>query len=176
MFATHEVTIDVPFEVAAVRLADRLTGNALDETSKAAYEDSLVTLMRVGPFGDLSGLSKLVRVRIAEPAQHSAVVSVALRWEATGAAGDLFPVLDADLVIAPADFGRTRLALTGSYRPPFGRAGAVLDRAIMRHLATATIRSLVEGMADVISRTEPHQGAERAPPGPRRLAAEPGGA
>ena len=48
------------------------------------------------------------------------MAGLALRWEATGAGGRLFPVLDADLTLAPDGEG-TVLPLAGSYRPPLGR-------------------------------------------------------
>jgi hypothetical protein len=44
-------------------------------------------------------------------------MSVALRREATGATGRLFPVLDADISLSPAGEHTARLALAGSYRP-----------------------------------------------------------
>lgn len=77
-------------------------------------------------------------------------MTVSLRWEATGASGELFPVLDADLVLSAEGHDRSRLELVGSYRPPLGRAGAVLDRAVMNRVAAATIRSLLEEAAAAI--------------------------
>jgi hypothetical protein len=170
MFAGHEVTIEAPFEVAAARLVNLLRQDALREVCEGAYEGGLAAV-RVGPFGGKPGLSKLVRVSFADPARRGSTITVPLRWEATGAAGELFPVLDADLVMAQHGDGQTLLALTGSYRPPFGRVGAVLDRAILHRLATATIRSLLDGLAGAI--TEPasrHQDA-LGPPAQRPWAA-----
>jgi len=166
MFAGHEVTIEAPFEVAAARLGNLLRRDALRDVCEGAYEGGLAAV-RVGPFGGKPGLSKLVRVSFAEPARRGATITVPLRWEATGAAGELFPVLDADLIMAHYGDDQTLLALTGSYRPPFGRVGAALDRAILHRLATATIRSLLEGLSGAI--TQPaleHQHAQ-GPPAPR---------
>jgi hypothetical protein len=151
VFAVHEVIVRVPFEAATARLDNLINRDALHGASEAAYEGGLATVLRVGPFGGTRGLSKLVRVRFLEPVQRGATVTIPLRWEATGAAGELFPVLDADLILARDGADRARLALAGSYRPPFGRTGAALDRAIMHRLATATIRSLLESVADAIA-------------------------
>jgi hypothetical protein len=93
--------------------------------------------LRVGPFGDKRGASKLVRACFAPPVRRGAAVTVPLRWEAAGAAGEPFPVLDADLILARHGEDQTLLALTGPYRPPFGQAGALLDKAIMHRLAAA---------------------------------------
>jgi hypothetical protein len=78
-------------------------------------------------------------------------MTVALRWEATGAAGGLFPVLDAHISLAPAAEHATRLALTGSYRPPLGRIGAALDKAILNRVAAATIHALLHSIADALT-------------------------
>ena len=157
MFAIHEVAVDARFDVAAARLVHLIDAGALRGASEAAYEGGLAAVLRVGPFGGMRGLSKLVRVRFLEPVQRGSTMTVVLRWEATGAAGELFPVLDADLILARDGTDRARLALAGSYRPPFGRAGAVLDKAIMHLLATATIRSLLGSVADAIARPAPVQ-------------------
>jgi len=163
VFAAHEVTVAVRFEIAAARLAHFVNRGALRSASETAYLGGQVAELRVGPFGEVRGLSKLVRVRFAEPIQRANQIRVPLRWEATGAAGELFPVLDADLTLTgdgdsdgdgDGD-GQTRIRLDGSYRPPFGRAGAALDRAVMSRLAAATIESLVECVAAAIADPAP---------------------
>ena len=73
-----------------------------------------------------------------------------LRWEAAGAAGGLFPVLDANITISPAGDGAARLTVAGSYRPPLGRLGAGLDRAIMHRVAAATMRCLLQDVAEAL--------------------------
>ncbi len=156
MFAGHEVIVEAPFEVAAARLVRLLQEGSLSGVCEGAYEGGLAAVLRVGPFGGKRGLSKLVRVCFAEPVRRGAILTVPLRWEATGAAGDLFPVLDADLIVARHGDRQTLLGITGSYRPPLGRAGAVLDRAVMHRLATATVRSLLEGLSGAIARPAPH--------------------
>lgn len=157
MFAAEEVTVDVRFDVALARLTHLINQGALQVPSEAAYEDGLATVLRVGPFGSARGLSKLVQVRWLEPVRRGDSLRVALRWEATGATGELFPVLDADLTVAPDGDDQVLLGLTGSYRPPFGRAGAVLDRAIMHRVAAATIKSLLGRIADAVADPAAHE-------------------
>jgi hypothetical protein len=155
MFAGHEVIVDAPFETAAARLVNVLHREALSSACEGVYEGGLAALLRVGPFGAARGLSKLVRVCCAEPVRHGATMTVPLRWEAAGAAGELFPVLDADLFLARHGESQTLVALIGSYRPPFGRAGAALDKAVMHRLAAATIRSLLEELSHAITHPAP---------------------
>jgi hypothetical protein len=151
VFAVHEVTVAAQFEVAAARLAHFVNRGALRTASEAAYKGGLVAGLRVGPFGGVRGLSKLVQVRFAEPVRRDGALTMPLRWEANGTAGELFPVLDGDLTLTDDGDGQTRVRLDGSYRPPFGRAGAALDRAVMSRIAAATIESLVESVADAVA-------------------------
>jgi len=148
MFATHELELGVSCPAAQARLVNLAYGNGLSGASRDAYEGGFAPLIRVGPLGDVPGASKLVRVRFLDPVYRGGAMTLGLRWEATGMSGGLFPVLDADLTLTPAGEHTTRLALTGSYRPPLGRLGAGLDRAILHQAATATIRSLVHNIAD----------------------------
>ena len=148
MFASHEVVLDMSFAVARARLAALTHEGWLSSTSEKAYAAGLAGLIRVGPFGAVLGASKLVRVRLLEPVPRDDAVVLPLRWEATGAMGRLFPVLDANLVLTPGDDDRARLALMGAYRPPLGAVGATLDRMLLNHAATATVRSLLTSVAD----------------------------
>jgi hypothetical protein len=150
VFASHEVILDAGFEVARARLLHLINWGVLRSASETAFEGGRLALVRVGPFGSAPGMSKLVRVRMLDPVCRGTTMTVSLRWEATGASGELFPVLDADLILTGEDDGRSRLGLVGSYRPPLGRAGAVLDRAVMNRVAAATIRSLLEEAAAAI--------------------------
>lgn len=161
MFATHEVMVPARFEVTAARLADFRSRGALPDASEAAYTRGLVAGLDAASFGMLQGLPKLARVRSAEPVQRHGVITMPLRWEITGAPGELFPVLDADLTLTRASEIQTRIRLDGSYRAPFASAAAELGRDAMSRLAVATIGFLLECVADAV--TEP------VPPGRRVL-------
>lgn len=174
MFIVEELAVNVSFRAGQARLARVVAAGGLTGPSQAAYDSGLTRLIRVGPFGETPGVSKLVQVRFLSPRHHSATMAVPLRWEATGTAGHLFPVLDADLILAAKGQDNTLIALTGCYRPPFGRLGAGLDRAVLRHAATATIRALLRSAADAITSpaTTPYVAEDTSPR--LRLAPEPG--
>jgi hypothetical protein len=155
VFAVHEVTVAVRFEVAAARLAHFVNRGALRSASETAYLGGQAAGMRVGPFGGVRGLSKLVRVQFTEPVRREDLVTMPLRWEATGTTGELFPVLDADLTLTRDGGGLTRIRLDGSYRPPFGRTGEALDRAVLGRLAAGSIQSLVESVTDAVADPAP---------------------
>jgi hypothetical protein len=179
MFVTHGIILDVGFGAAQARLANLVHGSGLSGVSKAAYQAGLASVIRVGPFGEAPGVSKLVRVRFLNPVYRAEAMTVGLRWEATGLTGGLFPVLDADISLAPDGEQKTRLALVGAYRPPLGRFGAGLDRAILNRAAAATIRALLRNVADALAspKAETRNGdrndqrprlADLAPVGPPR--------
>ncbi len=129
--------LGVRFAVARERLT-RLSPS-LSGMSEDVYGPGLT---RVG----VAGVSKLVRVQVRELSWTDLSAGLALRWEATGPGGGLFPVLDADLKLTPDGEG-TMLTMTGSYRPPLGSLGEALDRAVLRRVAAATIKSFVAQVA-----------------------------
>jgi len=156
MFVAQALTIELGYRAAQARFTNLLRENWLAAVSEAAYDDGLTGVLRVGPATPMA--AKLVRVRFLDPVYRGDVMTVGLRWEATGPAGSLFPVLDADLAISPGGQEGTpaaqqpaRLGLTGAYRPPLGRLGARLDQAVLHRVATATIRQLLGSVAETIT-------------------------
>jgi hypothetical protein len=152
---TRELIADTGFDAARRRLVRIMDGGGLDGVSRDAYEGALTRLIRVGPFGDVPGISKLVQVRFLRPVKRDTTRTIWLRWEATGLASGLFPALDADLGVAAEGQDKTRLTLKGSYRPPFGRLGAGLDRVFMHRVASATFSALLRSIADALAEPEP---------------------
>ena len=122
-------------------------GDLLDSLSRDAYADGLAGEVRVGPFGGVPGMSKLVGVSLLEPVAGDDRVLVPIRWEATGRMGRLFPVLDANLILGPDDPGQAVLRITGVYRPPLAGLGEALDQAVLHRVAAATMKSLLRRIA-----------------------------
>jgi hypothetical protein len=154
MFITQHLIADTGFDAARGRLAQLIDDGHLTEVSRDAYEAAFPGLMRVGPFGDTPGFSKLVQVRVLGPVWRDGSWTVWLRWEATGATRGLFPVLDADLMLLAEGTEKTRVMLNGCYRPPLGRLGAGLDRAVLHRVASATISALLRSIADELTELE----------------------
>ena len=151
MFVAEEMLLDLSFRSAQARLADLAGAGLLTHLSHDAYGDGLTGLVRVGPLGTAPGMSKLVDVQFLDLIGHGESAVLALRWQATGLAGGLFPALDADIALTPAGQHSTRLSLAGSYRPPLGAVGASLDQALLHKVADATIRSLLARVADALT-------------------------
>ena len=165
MFARQEVVLDLDFPTARARLALLMRGDWLDSVSQDAYAEGISGQVRVGPFGRVPGMSKLVEVHLLEPVPHDDIVIVPLRWEATGRLGRLFPVLDANLTLSEAQAGRAVLGLAGVYRPPLDGVGEELDQIVLHRVATATLRSLLARISGVLAETA-SEASERAAPEP----------
>jgi hypothetical protein len=143
MFVGNEVLLEVSFAAACERLTQLTESGALITTSEDSYSRETGILARVGAIG----LSKLVQVQVRELAGSEKSAGIALRWEAVGPGGGLFPVLDADVRLTPAGEHVTLLSMAGSYRPPLGSLGQALDGAILHRVADATIRGFVAQVA-----------------------------
>ena len=147
MFVGDEVLLDVSFPVARARLADLIGKGLLRSASEDAYGAGITGLARVGT----PGLYKVVQVHVRQLAESGGQARLAIRWEASGPAGGMFPVLDADVTLMPAEDQTALLGLTGVYRPPLGQLGSAIDRAALHRVAAATIRNFLGRLATSIS-------------------------
>jgi hypothetical protein len=147
MFASHEVMLSMSFAESRARLASLGRGGWLRGPSERAYAEGLDRLTGSGPCAAVLGASRLVRVQLLKPVPRAGSLLLPLRWEATGMAGRLFAVLDADLRLSPGGEERSTLALAGAYRPPLGSVDTTPDRVLVGQAAAATVRSLVTQVA-----------------------------
>jgi len=156
VFVSDERLLDLSLGAAQKRLDNLARRGWLDQASRAAYESGLDHLLRVGPFGDVPGASRLVRVQFVEPVYRDGAMTLGLRWEATGVTGGLFPVLDANLSLGDDGGGHghgTKLALTAAYRPPLGGVGAELDRLLLHRVAARTVSAFLTHVASALEET-----------------------
>lgn len=149
-----ELSDSVHVERSLARVAQRLgAGGAwLIPHLDAAREDAESIILRIGP-GDVPWFTKTVAVHLGEPVEGPDGTVLPIRWEATGPSG-LFPRLTGVLRLRPLDPERCELTLDGHYRPPLGRAGQVLDDAVLTRVARATFRSLLRRLASALEDDE----------------------
>jgi len=155
VFVSAEAVVDVPFDVARVRLVNLARAGWLAGASGDAYGEWGQALARIGPLGSAPGMSRLVDVRFRDVVTNEWYAVLALRWEAVGPGRGLFPVLDADITLAPYGESGTMLALMAVYRPPPGAVGAALDRVVLHRVASATIRNFLNRIADAVTWEHP---------------------
>jgi len=160
VFIRAEMLAGVAFEVAVARLRD-LAGGWLAGASWQAYHDEGHSLVRVGP---AAGLSRLVEVAFRDVTMHGESAVMALRWEAAGPGGGLFPVLDADLILSRYELSGTLVTMAGVYRTPLGTVGALLDQAGLHLVAEATARAFVRQIALAVADPAPALAGQEAGP------------
>jgi hypothetical protein len=160
MFVDEGILIEVPVAVALERLTAQLQIGGLQAAGSAAFNEGQAVLLRAG----FAGLTKQVAVQNLPGYFRGDTAVIPIRWTATGPAGDLFPALDANLELDPAEAGTTRLTVHGSYRPPLGRFGAALDQLVLHNAARATIRTLLSHLERAI--LEPRSAPARSDPIP----------
>jgi hypothetical protein len=163
MFVREELRLPTAFPAARDRLADlahagslltaaqQANDDAQPQNGETATADGSTGLARVGPLGPVRGLSRVVEVQIGDLARHGDSAQLALRWQAAGPGGGLFPALDADITVTRLDDEATMLTLAGVYRPPLRSVGAGLDQAILHRLAVATIRDFLSRVGSAIA-------------------------
>ena len=158
MFIGAETRLEIGFNAAQARLANLARGGLVRRASEYAHAWGADQ----APVG-AGGVAKLVTVQFHHLVTREDSAAWALRWEARGTTGNLFPVLDADITLTRAGEKTTVLAVSGSYRPPLGSLGAGLDRAFMHLVADATIRAFTRQVGAVI--VNPTASLDAAPVG-----------
>lgn len=144
-------SVHVELPAAAVQARLRAGSSWLTRHAEASDED--VLRVRVGP-GGYGWLGKTVAVHLGELAQADGGVVIPLVWEATGPLG-LFPRFEGKLRLTGLDQERCELSLSGHYRPPLGKAGHILDDALLTRVAQAALRSLLRRVARVLEEEQP---------------------
>jgi hypothetical protein len=148
VFVGDDVLLQVSFDAACTRLIALIRAGALSTVSREAYTDSVTDPAGAGRLAPEAGHDRLAKVKLGDPVTNGDSLVVALRWEAAGSDGGLFPVLDADIKLTPAGEHHICLRLDGTLRPPPGALRA--DRAILRRIAAATARCFLDRVGAAI--------------------------
>jgi hypothetical protein len=147
MFARYFVELSLPPEEVEHALADD-PRRWLPGLAEHANHHGDVLLADVG-FGNPIHVKRSVVVELGPTIRTTTKTVFPLRWEASGPAG-MFPALDADLEVAPLPSGRSQLAMSARYVPPFGALGRAIDRAVLSRVAEATLKDFLDRVAAAI--------------------------
>lgn len=123
-------------------------GAWLGAHASRASADGDALRMRIG-LSHLPPLAKEVRVTLGKPREREDVLVVPLTWAATHLAR-LFPVMEADLEVAPLGQSATQISLLGRYEPPLGALGRQIDRLLFHRVAEASVRSFLRRVAHAL--------------------------
>lgn len=160
------VQVELPAGAVVARLGSG--GSWLSPLAAAAHDEGEILRVRIGPVGP-AWLAKTVLVSLGEGHHQGDGFVVPLLWEATGPTG-LFPRMEAELSVHPVDPERAELRLSGRYRPPMGKAGHVIDHALLHRVARATVRAFLRRISHALE-LEPVPGATHGAAAHGRLAA-----
>jgi len=156
MFVYYFVHVEAPFRTVEPSTLAMVGG--LDDFAQQAYRDGEEIRARMGIGGEPPLLAKVVRIIAGRPLRGDHETALPLTWEATGTP-ELFPKMEADLVIAALGPQLTQLSLRGNYRPPLGQIGRVLDRALLHRLAEASVKRFVDRIGTELAKGEHHEAA-----------------
>lgn len=144
--------VNQPFEgVRAALLAD--TAGIFNRATHVASERGrkLAASLRV----NLAGVEVAKEITIevlgssdsGEPNSNlGRATRIELRWRAAGNSG-LFPTMNAELWLYPLSSTETQLDLKGTYEPPFGALGTMLDALAGHRIAEACVHQFVVDVA-----------------------------
>jgi hypothetical protein len=163
MFFREEAQLAVSFTVAEARLADLARRGWLLTASEVAYGAGAAGLEGFGAPGSAPTMSRLVRVHLRAMIARRDSAGLALRWEAAGPGGGLFPALDADILLSPAGQQTTTLVLAGVYRVPSANVGDGLGLPILRRMGQETIRTFGDLIAAAITAPVPAEERNSGP-------------
>ncbi len=139
MFVQSTRVVLVPLPVAQHRLRKylNLSGDLGGDAVAAIREGQNQLDAGVG------WLHKQVLVQSLRPYVDGDATVVPFRWVASGPLTSLLPIMDANVELRAADSSSSRLTLKGTYRPPLGKVGEAVDRALLHRVAQATADSFL---------------------------------
>lgn len=144
MFVQDFQVVDAAFEDVQAALRDDSEG-LLSGALDGARAQGERLRAKVGRSGWPPVFSKTVALRVTAPRTHDDCAVVSFAWAARGEAS-LFPVLEADLEVAPLGDGHTHVVARARYEPPGGLMGRGVDRLVLHRVAESTIRALLDGI------------------------------
>jgi hypothetical protein len=140
------------FEYESVRCSFEDVPKFLDTFfAKHTDGDGAAVVELRAPLGDLK-LEHDVLVTLSPLPAYTGYERLAIRWVPTGHGP--YPTFEGVLCVSDEGSGFSRLAIDGSYRPPFGAAGALFDAALGKKLAESAVRELLTNLKAAIEGSE----------------------
>lgn len=115
-------------------------GSGLTRSATLAYRNGEALMATLSGPGVVA---KMVALEMGEPIRSADSTSVPLSWWATGTPG-LFPTMDAELSVAAMGPELTQVSFQGTYKPPLGIVGQVLNRTLLHRFAESSVKDFVD--------------------------------
>lgn len=143
MFVQYYGMVERPFAEVERDLLD--LGDALAGPADSAYRLGEGLLVKIGG----GGVAKTVLLDLKSPVRGDGMTSVPLEWWATGTPG-LFPRMEAELTVAEMGATLTQVRFQGTYQPPLGPVGRILDRTLFGRFAEASVKDFVDRIVAIL--------------------------
>ena len=150
--------IDHPYET----VRRKLSIEALEAFRRSAIEVAALSVRPFAPERYVNfprievGTDISVAVKTVEDEPQTVLLPqrtrIRLEWQSAGVPR-LFPFMRAEFCVYPLTATATRLDLSGSYEPPFGVAGSVIDSVLGHRVAESLVHQFIRDIA-VYLRTE----------------------
>jgi len=137
VFVQYFGQVEKPFREVAARLPALLT--RLDGWAQDSYRRGERLQVKIAA----AGVAKTVRMRVGEPISGEETLRLPVTWEAAGATS-LFPEMSADMIFSAVGDDLTQVKFQGTYEPPLGSVGRLLDRAMLHRVAEASVKNFVD--------------------------------
>lgn len=147
VFIYYYAQLHQPFEKVEQRVCHLLSD--LTGWADAAYRDGEELRARVGVGGKRGVIAKTVTLDVGRPVRTRDQTTIPLSWTATGAPG-LFPQMSADLTVARVGPDMAHLGFSGSYEPPGGPVGQIIDEALLHRIAESSVKGFVDRVAESV--------------------------
>lgn len=138
MFVRYTTEVPIPLADVEKRL-DNIRAH-LEQWADVAYREGEQLTARVGP---TEQLAKKIQLDLGPGEVHRRGLVYPMTWTAIGAQA-LFPRLTADLILSHDGAYSTRISLEGTYKPPLGAVGRMVDRVALGRVAESAVRSWVD--------------------------------
>jgi len=126
----------------------------LTSPAQAADERGDRLLAEMGFGASPVRISTSVELRVGQPIRFPSRTVLPVSWRPTSMQR-LIPSLDADIELAELGPERTQLSISARYTPPLGSLGRALDRALLHRVAEATVKDLLDRVAERLSAPPP---------------------
>ena len=145
--------VNHPYE----KVRDTLKSNALEvfrAATKAATSraENVAAELRMDVGGIAIGADIAITITGIGESPAAPSTSILIEWEAAKMPG-LFPLMKAELNIYPLTRTETQLDFSGSYDPPMGALGELLNAVAGHRIADASVHRFVSAVADHLRRT-----------------------
>lgn len=144
MFMKSVTEVDVGFDEVCTAM-QRDPRGWLARLAAAAEDDGDRLLVDVGLQVGGHEVSRRAGLEVGEPMTADRVLLLPLRLRVEEHER-LFPSLEGSIDAAWLGPGRTHLALTANYEPPFGVVGRAVDRALLHRVAEAVAQRFLEAV------------------------------